>query len=176
MDTFMIYYNQTLPKRVLKFSFCNSTCEVDAKLNGKIYTVACNILQAVTLLSFNHVKYSQTSFESLLAMTGIEQMKDFRGAVEPLITAKILLRTEGDLISLNEKFVFNGRRLKINFITHKEDFIKKEKIEEDRAWAIDATIIRIMKASKKINHHELVRKVIEQLEEFRIQIQVTCSY
>jgi len=47
-----------------------------------------------------------------------------------------------------------------------------DKIEDDRSAAIEATIIRIMKSTQRIHHNELIKRVLEQLENFKIQIQV----
>lgn len=61
----------------------------------------------------------------------------------------------------NEEIVKKGKNL-----------LNIEKIEDDRSHAIEATIVRVMKGSKKLHHNELVTKVLTQLENFKIQISV----
>merc|ERR1739848_865183 len=39
-----------------------------------------------------------------------------------------------------------------------------KKIEEDRRYEIEAAIVRIMKARKKITHNELISEAIQQLQ------------
>ena len=51
-----------------------------------------------------------------------------------------------------------------------------EKIEDDRSHAIEATIVRVMKGAQRLHHNDLVSKVLTQLENFKIQINVKICF
>jgi len=83
------------------------------------------------------------------------------------------------MIKVNLSFQNNNRRLKLVTLGKNEDIVKKgkfililEKIEDDRSHAIEAALVRIMKGSQRLQHNELVNKVLTQLENYKIQISV----
>mmetsp|Transcript_23892 Transcript_23892/g.70029 ORF Transcript_23892/g.70029 Transcript_23892/m.70029 type:complete len:91 (+) Transcript_23892:2349-2621(+) len=46
----------------------------------------------------------------------------------------------------------------------------KAKVREDRSFAIDAALVRIMKARKRLGHQELVGEVVAQLTQFKPEV------
>lgn len=46
----------------------------------------------------------------------------------------------------------------------------KAKVREDRSFAIDACLVRIMKARKRLGHQELISEVVSQLTQFRPEL------
>jgi hypothetical protein len=169
-----MYYNIVSPKRLLKWSFQCSTVEIDAKFSNKTYSLVVNAIQAVILLLFNDFNETEVSFRKILDLSGILTEKELRNNIQPLLACKILIKCDGseDLIKLNNKFLHSNRRIKLITPQKNDDIIRKEKIEEDRSWAIEATIVRIMKSEKRLNHNELIKRVLEQMEHFKIQIHV----
>jgi cullin 1 len=181
IEVFTTFYDGNYKKRILRWSYPHSMIEIDGRIGNKTYTFICNTLQGVILIAFNQCK-SQSIYE-LMSHTGITDEADFKSAINPLIASKILVKmTDSNLgsgnsnaqeiIGINHKFAFANRRVKITNIPRNEEVIRKDKIEEDRTWAIDATIIRNMKATQKIHHNDLIKRVLEQLDKFKIQIQV----
>lgn len=65
---------------------------------------------------------------------------------------------------------FKSKKLKMNIMppVGVEDAAKKQttitQIEEERKWVVDAVIVRIMKARKKLIHGELILEVTKQLQ------------
>jgi hypothetical protein len=175
VNNFLLFYNKTFQKRVLQWSFANSYAEVDGKIENKIYTFICNALQAVILISFNKTRSRCVTKNELMEQTGIFDEKDLMSAMEPLFSSRILIKNAIDgnnnmEVTLNQKFNFNSKRVKIVNIPKNDELIKKDKIEDDRTNAIDGTIVRNMKFTQRIHHNELIKRVLEQLEKFKIQI------
>eukprot|EP00606_Chrysophyceae_sp_TOSAG23-5_P001548 GSChrysophyteH2.ASY1.ANO1.1459.1 assembled CDS len=69
------------------------------------------------------------------------------------------------------KKTFDGRRLQwfhvLGNATVKGTFQEGKKMENDRSHALDACIVRIMKARKTLGHEQLVVEVLSQLSFFR---------
>jgi hypothetical protein len=72
-----------------------------------------------------------------------------------------------DMFSVNEEFKNKNRRIKIPNLVLK---ISKEEVQditnttqEDRKHAIEAAIVRLMKARKKMDHQSLVMECSKQL-------------
>ena len=47
-----------------------------------------------------------------------------------------------------------------------EEVYKKEVVQEDRSIAIEASVVRIMKARKRLDHTSLIQEVISALRMF----------
>jgi cullin 1 len=153
--------------------------EIEGKLESKNYLFVLNSIQAVILLQFNEFREKEVNLKEICTRVGIDSDKELKTYLLPLITSKLLLKCEGsdlgDFIKLNKKFTFNSIRVKILSNPRNEEVIKKEKIEDDRSWAIEATIVRIMKSTQRLHHNELVKRILEQMEHFKVQIHVKIS-
>ncbi len=138
----------------------------------KNYIFSLNSNQGLILLCFNHEK--ELSPKQISDKTGIINERDLKSYLNPLVYCKILVKTEdnSEFFKINSKFSFNSKKVKILCTPKNEEIVRKEKIEDDRAWAIEATIVRIMKSTKRLHHNELVKRVLEQMDFFKIQIQV----
>ena len=71
-----------------------------------------------------------------------------------------------DKFKVNETFQSNMRKLRIPMASLEESHNPK-RVEEDRSIAIEAAIVRIMKARKRLAHTQLVAEVIKQLIFFK---------
>jgi len=70
---------------------------------------------------------------------------------------------------INESFTSKLHRFKIQSVTAKgesepERKETRNKVEEDRKHEVEAAVVRIMKARKKLSHANLVAEVTEQLK------------
>lgn len=138
-----------------------------------------NTYQAIILKCFNDCNGTQHSEIDSYSLN-LKDISDKIGLchnevknnIVPLLSIKLLFKNENDIITLNQKFNFNSRKVRIVNNPKDNEMIRKDKIEDDRSAAIEATIIRIMKSTQRIHHNELIKRVLEQLENFKIQIQV----
>jgi len=133
--------------------------------------------QMAILMLFN--SYEKITMETIMNETDINE-KDLTRALQSLAMGKtsqrVLLKSpktkEIELhheFSVNESFTSKLYRVKIQSITTKgenepERRKTKDKVEEDRKHEIEAALVRIMKARKKLTHNTLIMEVTEQLK------------
>ncbi|KAM9960053.1 hypothetical protein ACTFIW_007286 [Dictyostelium discoideum] len=75
---------------------------------------------------------------------------------------------ESDVFAFNTKFKSKLFRVKVMAVVQKETPVEeketRDKVDEDRKHQIEASIVRIMKARKTLEHSNLVSEVIKQLQ------------
>ncbi|KAF5402045.1 Cullin-3-B [Paragonimus heterotremus] len=73
-----------------------------------------------------------------------------------------------DVFFVNDSFVSKHIKVKVQSITIKENEPERQetrtRVDENRRYVIEATIVRVMKARKTLGHGQLVVEVIEQLK------------
>ncbi|CAH8621743.1 unnamed protein product [Heterobilharzia americana] len=73
-----------------------------------------------------------------------------------------------DVFYVNDSFVSKHIKVRVQSITVKESEPERQetrtKVDENRRYVIEATIVRVMKARKTLSHGQLVVEVIEQLK------------
>jgi cullin 1 len=149
--------------------------------NKKIYDIQVSILQAIVLLLFNSNNNEHKDYETIFKLTNIPD-EILKRVLHSLSCGKIriLKKIEKDGYLNNDKIIKNSDIFQIN-----ETFssaIKKFKIpmpliddikennsiiNEDRTYIIEASIVRIMKARKTLNHNSLISEVLCQLNNFK---------
>jgi cullin 1 len=128
-----------------------------------------NIVQAAVLLLFNTTeRLSYTDIKGQLNLTD----EDIMRLLHSLSCAKYKILnkepnskavSETDSFEFNTKFTDKMRRIKIPLPPMDEKKKVIEDVDKDRRYAIDASIVRIMKSRKVLPHQQLVLECIEQL-------------
>ncbi|CAD6190013.1 unnamed protein product [Caenorhabditis auriculariae] len=145
------------------------------KVEHKILQVSTH--QMIILLYFN---YNQRyTYQQLLDDSKISE-KDLKRNLQSLAMGKssqrILCRKgkvgkdiePSDEFSVNDAFTSKLTRVKVQTVSGKsetEPEIKETrgKVEEDRKLEVEAAIVRIMKARKRLDHNNLITEVTQQL-------------
>lgn len=142
--------------------------------------------QALVLLSFNspprstsgHESAPYWTLESLCAHTGLG-IKECTRLVTTLVQGKVKLlslvrESEGPIVPtdgfvVNDGFTHAMYRVKVPSgglktpVNTKDSEDVVEKVVADRKFVIEAAIVRIMKAKRRMGHAELVRAVFESV-------------
>jgi len=117
------------------------------------------------------------NYKDLLSATGIP-IPDLKRNLQTLSCTKykILVKgnskekdvTDDDQFKFNDKFRSKLFRVKIMTVVQKETNKQRtqtqQKIDEDRKHQIEAAIVRVMKARKKMEHSNLIAEVTKQLQ------------
>ena len=171
-----MFYHKLYPGRILKFSLLNSYILLSANfskiLNINIkFDIKCTTFQAIILLKFNEIynKFNnKIKKDDLLNSLQFESNEDFIKAIIPFIKSEIISE-ENEFYSLNNKLkVQNGQCIAFNFVEDSE-IKKKEKVEVDRTYPVDGTIVKTVKQEKIISHKNLILKVLGALSNFSIK-------
>jgi cullin 1 len=158
----------------------NATVKGTFQKGRKAFDFKITTLQAILLVQFNTIaEGDQLSFHQLADCTGMpeEVLKRVvhslacakekvlkKISVDPSSSDKIIRDT--DSFKVNDGYSSQMRAVRIPMASLDETHNTK-RVEEDRSVAIEACIVRIMKARKTLGHEQLVAEVLAQLHFFR---------
>ncbi|XP_067130366.1 cullin-3-B-like [Centruroides vittatus] len=140
--------------------------------NPRNYILQVSTYQMCILMLFNSEK--SVSFEDMLLETDIPE-KDLKRSLETLVSGKpwqriLLKHPEGtpfrssDTFVVNEAFSSRFYRVKVQPYKNRDSTgsgkIIEDNINEDRKYAVEAAIVKTMKASKVLHHKDLISNVI----------------
>lgn len=172
LDIFKDWHTQKHQQRKLSWIFSLGNATVKAVYGKKTYDLQVTTLQAVALNALNSGK--TMSFTELKEVLNLED-----AVLKPLMHSlscgkyKVVTKSPAsnkinntDKFVANSKFSCNMRKIRIPMASLETSHSTK-RVEEDRATAIEASIVRIMKARKTLKHQQLQAEVLSQLAFFK---------
>jgi cullin 1 len=177
MGVFNEYYTEKNSKRRLQWNWGLGNAEVRGLWGKKSYDLQVTTLQAVAILAFNAQAGGAAEgegFESVRERLNLPE-EHLKRVLHSLSCGKykvIEKDPKSNTIKATDTFKAAGRfsckmhKVRIPMANLDESHNPK-RVEEDRSVAIEAAVVRIMKARKTLLHQQLVAEVLAQLAFFR---------
>lgn len=169
MNEMMLTYLRNNNNKKLTWVHSMTTCVITARLENGDKTIVAPAAIASVLLLFND--YESLSMDEIVKLTGLNEHTALEcvTSISRRATGCVkLLKNEEGRYKINKLF-----KHKLNNLNIVKQRLEKKKVDEikqitdrDRKWAIDASIIRIMKVKKVMKHADLFNEVKKQLEQY----------
>jgi cullin 1 len=173
---FKDYYDKKNSKRRLSWMFSLGNATVRGSFGKKNYDLQVSTLQSIALLAFN----PRDGEPQILAYEQVRERinlpdEHLKRVLHSLACGKykVLAKTPAsstikttDSFAVNTKFSCPMRKIRVPMASLDESHNPK-RVEEDRTVAIEAAVVRIMKARKTLSHQSLLAEVLSQLAFFR---------
>lgn len=175
MERFNSFYVQKYQGRRLRWDHSQERCILTARFPKGKKDLEVSLYQAIVLKCFN--TQDQITFEQLRSLTGIE-IEALRRTLQSLAcgllgTRVLSKQPKGKDVLDSDTFFYNSEfsnklfRIKINSIQVKETAEEVQRTHEEvfreREYQVDAAIVRIMKARKRLPHTQLIGELLQQL-------------
>ncbi|THV05232.1 Cullin-domain-containing protein [Dendrothele bispora CBS 962.96] len=163
-NRFVAYYGVKHSGRKLTWLWNYSKNELRTNYLNQKYILMTSAYQMAVLVQYN--KHDTMSLQELITATSIPQQL-LTQVLELLVKAKVLVNEETDQYDLNPGF--KSKKIRVNLNQPIKAEVKSETtevlktVDEDRKYAIQATIVRIMKARKTMKNQPLIQEVIAQI-------------
>ncbi|CAM4870034.1 unnamed protein product [Rotaria socialis] len=179
LHMFESFYGKKYSGRKLCWMYNLSNAEIRMTHLDRSYFVTMGTYQMAILLQFND--HQQLTVNELEEATKLNT-KELDKQIISLLDAKFILGNASALssdskISINFDYKNKRTKFKIALLPQKEASHDPESsqksVEEDRKFYLQAVIVRIMKARKKLKHNSLIEEVITQSKQrFSPSIQI----
>lgn len=171
MTVFKEWHDTKHQKRKLTWMFSQGNATVRGMFNKRSYDLQVSTLQAIALDAMNNGV--TLTFEELSKRLNLEEAI-LKPLMHSLSCGKYRVVTKSpssnkinttDKFSANGNFKCNMRKIRIPMASL-DSSLNTKRVEEDRTIAIEAAIVRIMKARKTLQHQQLLSEVLAQLAFF----------
>ncbi|CAN7051524.1 hypothetical protein BRARA_G01463 [Brassica rapa] len=169
VEIFKVFYEAKHKRRKLTWLHSLDTCHINGKFDQKPIDLIVSTHQAAVLLLFN--TRDQLNYTDIQTQLNLSH-EDLVWVLHSLSCAKykILIKepatetvSKNDVFEVNSKFTSRMGRVKIP-LSHVDERKKVvEYVNNDRRYAIEASIVRIMKGKKVLGHEQLVSQCVKQL-------------
>ncbi|KAM0029607.1 putative cullin protein, neddylation [Helianthus debilis subsp. tardiflorus] len=169
VEVFKEFYQTKTKHRKLTWMYSLGTCNINGKFEQKTVELIVTTYQASALLLFN--SSDRLSYQEIISQLNLSD-DDVVRVLHSLSCAKykILIKEPNtktisptDIFEFNSKFTDKMRRIKIPLPPVDEKKKVIEDVDKDRRYAIDASIVRVMKSRKVLGYQQLVMECVEQL-------------
>ncbi|KAK9281175.1 hypothetical protein L1049_004070 [Liquidambar formosana] len=169
VEVFKEFYQTKTKHRKLTWIYSLGTCNVNGYFEPKTIEMNMSTYQAATLMLFN--ASDRLSYSEIMGQLNLTH-DDVVRLLHSLSCAKykILIKEPNtktisptDYFEFNSKFTDRMRRIKIPLPPVEERRRVLEDVDKDRRYAIDASLVRIMKSRKVLGHQQLVMECVEML-------------
>ncbi|KAK9927643.1 hypothetical protein M0R45_024819 [Rubus argutus] len=170
VEVFKGFYETKTKHRKLTWIYSLGSCNIVGKFEPKKIELVVSTYQAALLLLFNTA--DKLSYSEIVVRLNLNQ-DDLVRILHSLSCAqyKILIKkpntktiSPNDDFEFNSKFTHRMRKIRIplpRVVDERKEVIGN--VNNDRRYAIDAAIVRIMKRQKVLSHLQLVTECVEQL-------------
>ncbi|XP_030973828.1 cullin-1-like isoform X1 [Quercus lobata] len=169
VKVFQEFYQTKTKHRKLTWIYSLGTCNISGKFEPKTMELIVTTSQTSALLLFNssdRLSYSDIMTELNLTDNDIVRLLHSLSCAKYKILNKepnTKTISPTDYFEFNSMFTDKMRRIKIPVPPVDEKKKVIEDVDKDRRYAIDASIVRIMKSRKVLDHQQLVMECVEQL-------------
>ncbi|KAF2579014.1 hypothetical protein F2Q68_00006493 [Brassica cretica] len=169
IESFKAYYETKTKHMRLMWIYSLGICHLNGRFDPKPIELIVSTYQADWLCAFNNTE--RLTYQELLEQLN-HSHEDLARVLHSLSCAKYkFLEKEPasktisttDSFEFNSKFTDKMRRIKVPLPPVDDRKKVVEDVDKDRHYAIDASLVRIMKSRKVLPHQQLVSECVEQL-------------
>lgn len=174
LNAYQTFYVARHNGRKLQWQHSLGHCLVKGTFRpGVVKELQVSLFQTMVLVLFND--RNRWTLDELEEETRIEK-KELARTLQSLACGKLRVLTKtpkgkdvvkGDVFEVNEQLNHQLYRMKISQVQLKETAAEREATEEgisqDRFYAIDAAVVRVMKTRKTLSHAQLIQELFGQL-------------
>eukprot|EP00698_Gefionella_okellyi_P009448 TRINITY_DN23_c0_g1_i1.p1 TRINITY_DN23_c0_g1~~TRINITY_DN23_c0_g1_i1.p1 ORF type:complete len:736 (+),score=197.62 TRINITY_DN23_c0_g1_i1:50-2257(+) len=172
------FYQKTTQNRKLTWVYAHSQAQVQLKYGKQKFDLMCTTYQACIMLQFN-ASAESLPFNDIKSALGLSN-DDLAMCIEPLcgLPGKYqIIKKTGDekQVGFEDDFSWNDdlpktkppRRITVpptsGRANRQETTTTNKAVQEERKYKIDAAIVRIMKARRRLHINDLMAEVMQQL-------------
>nr|BAW00384.1 cullin 1 [Petunia x hybrida] len=169
VEAFKEFYQRKTKHRKLTWIYSLGQCNLNGKFEQKTIELIMGTYQAAALLLFNASdRWSYWDIKSQLNLGDddlVRVLSSVSCAKYKILNKEPSNRTVSstDHFEFNSEFTDKMRRIRVPLPPVDERKKLVEEVGKDRRYAIDACLVRIMKAKKVLTHQQLILECVEQL-------------